>query len=216
MKHRQFSITIQNVDKEKTQAKLKELVDTFKEYSYSIEPYNHQEGHHLHLFIQYPNQRYYKAVLKEYEKWKVNILADRPQGEERQWGRVHLEIQKGTLEQCEAYLKGETKNKLLGEVNTGRTMECYRRFRYKSSTCTGPLEEFCQLCSRSDCRGCCQGCPTCDKNHLYYDPQFIISRKEWNEKQRKKYGITTILNGREQSCSMHGSNAPLVGAAESS
>jgi len=192
MKHRQFSITIQNVDKEKTQDKLKDYVKTFKEYSYSVEPYNHQEGYHLHLFVQYPNQRYYKAVLKEFEKWKVDILADRPPDEMREWGRVHLEIQKGTLGQCEAYLQGETKNKLLGEVNTGRTNECFRRFRYKKPSCTGPIEEFCQLCSRSECRGCCQGCPVCDENHIYYEPTYLQSIKKYNEKQRAKYGITTL------------------------
>jgi len=193
MKHRQFSITIQNVDKQKTQDKLLELVETFKEYSYSVEPYNHQEGHHLHLFVQYPNQRYYKAVLKQMEEWKVSILADRPPDETREWGRVHLEIQKGTLDQCEAYLKGETKNKLLGDVNTGRTMECYRRFRQISHKDT-KIEEFCQLCSRAQCRGCCQSCPVCDENHIYYDPQFIIARRKWNEKQRQKWRITSILN----------------------
>jgi len=192
MKHRQFAITIQNVDNQKTQDKLKDLVQTFKEYSYSVEPYNHQEGFHLHLFVQYPNQRYYKAVLKFMEDWKVSILADRPPDETREWGRVHIEIQKGTLNQCEAYLKGETKNKLLGEVLTGRTMECYRRFRM--NLLTKKIEEYCQLCSRSGCRGCCQGCPVCDENHLYYDPQYIIARRKWNENQRKKWGITSILS----------------------
>ena len=192
MKHRQFSITIQNVDQQKTQAKLLDLVKNYKEYSYSIEPYNHQEGFHLHLFVQYPNQRYYKAVLKEFEKWKVDILADRPQGETREWGRVHLEIQKGTLDQCEAYLKGETKNKLLGEVNTGRTKECYRRFRMNLTT--KKVEEFCQLCTRSCCRGCCQGCPVCDENHIYYDPEFYIARREWNNKQRQKWHINSICS----------------------
>lgn len=192
MKHRQFAITIQNVDQKKTQDKLQALLKNFKEYSYSIEPYNHQEGFHLHLFAQYPNQRYFKAVLKEFEKWKVSILADKPQDEIREWGRVHIEIQKGTLKQCEAYLKGETKNKLLGDVNTGRTMECKRRFRYKSRSCTGPLEEFCDVCSRAECRGCCQGCATCDENHHSYHPDNYEMNKLWNERQRRKWGITTV------------------------
>jgi len=192
MKHRQFSITIQNVDKQKAQDKLKDLLPKFKEYSYSIEPYNHQEGYHLHLFVQYPNQRHFKAVLKEMEKWKVSILADRPPGETREWGRVHLEVQRGTLDQCEAYLKGETKNKLLGDVNTGRTMECWRRFRYKSASCTGAIEEFCNLCSRAECRGCYQGCHVCDENHHSYHPSNYEANKDWNIKQRKKFGCTTI------------------------
>ena len=45
----------------------------------SCEPYPEGEGFHLHLFIQYPNQRSFFSVLKELEQMKKKFVAPKPQ-----------------------------------------------------------------------------------------------------------------------------------------
>ena len=80
MKHRQYSIVFHNVDQEKAQDKLQEYVAKAKEYVMSCEPYPEGEGFHLHLFIQYPNQRSFFSVLKELENIKKKFLAPKPPG----------------------------------------------------------------------------------------------------------------------------------------
>ncbi len=201
MKHRSYAITIQNVEPPKAYDWLKEYTTNpqVKEYSYSVEPYNHQEGHHLHLFVQYMNQKHIPAVLKEINKLKPKFLALRPEGEERDWGRLWLQPQKGKLEECTAYLQGETKSKLLGEVYSGNTKLCRRRHRWKEAKNIGRykkgmMEEFCGLCSRSDCKGCCKGCMFCDKNDNFYTyaregfsfEEIVNHQDNWLNRQRKK------------------------------
>lgn len=195
MKHREFAMTIQNVQEDKAYEWLKEYTTNpqVKEYSYSVEPYNHQPGHHLHLFVQYKNQRHFSALHKEINRQKDKILALRPEGEERDWGRLWIQAQKGKLEECEAYLKGETKSKALGEVFTGRTKPCRRRFRWKklsdvgTKVVKGKIEEFCGICHRADCKGCCPGCLFCDENDPMYEPGLKMMAENKNTQARKKY-----------------------------
>jgi len=188
-------MTIQNVQEDKAYEWLKEYTTNpqVKEYSYSVEPYNHQPGHHLHLFVQYKNQKHFSALHKEINRHKSKILALRPEGEERDWGRLWIQAQKGKLEECEAYLKGETKSKALGEVFTGRTAICRRRFRWKKLSDVGTkiergkLEECCGICLSNKCRGCCQGCQFCDETHPYFSQENSDRMEKQNTQARKKY-----------------------------
>lgn len=190
-------MTIQNVIPSKAYEWLKEYTTNpqVKEYSYSVEPYNHQDGHHLHLFVQYINQKHIPAVLKEVNKQKLQCLASRPEGEVRDWGRLWLQPQKGKLEECTAYLQGETKSKLLGEVFSGGTLPCRRRFRWKklsyigTKITRGKLEEFCSICDDECCKGCCQGCQFCDKIHPYYSEEGTTKMENKNTQDRLKYCI---------------------------
>lgn len=119
-KHRQYSIVIHNVDPEKAQAIVEKYVQDAKEYVMSFEPNPKGNGHHFHLFIQFKNQRSFRAVLRELQKLSARIISPRPEGETRDWGRVQLDVMRGTFQDCVAYLQGETKDKPTGEVQQGR------------------------------------------------------------------------------------------------
>lgn len=114
-KHRQYSIVIHNVDKN-SQTKVRHYAEKAKDFVMSIEPYPQGDGFHLHLFLKYSNPRGFKAVLNDLERFKKSIVVPRPAGEERDWGRVQLDVMRGNFVQATSYLKGETKDKPTGEV----------------------------------------------------------------------------------------------------
>ena len=195
MKFRQFSIVFHNVDKEKCYKVLGDYVVDVKEYVMSVEDYPQGSGSHAHLFVQYKNQRSFKSVFKELEVLKKKFVVERPPGEERDWGRVQLDVMKGRFSQAEAYLKGETKDKPTGEVLSGELKPCFRRFRYKKLCDVGRkwykgcIEEFCQLCSSNLCRGCCQGCVWCDEaigNQQGFTQEDKDRHKKYLSGQREK------------------------------
>lgn len=173
MKFRQFSIVFHNVDRDKCYKVLGEYVIDVKEYVLSCEDYPQGNGTHAHLFVQYKNQRSFKSVLKELEVLKKKFVVERPPGEERDWGRVQLDVMKGRFSQAEAYLKGETKDKPTGEVLSGELKPCRRRFRYKMVDGKKKYEEFCDLCGSNLCRGCCKGCMFCDRNDRFYEGNWM-------------------------------------------
>jgi len=111
---------IHNVDPEKTQAIVANYVKEVKEYVMSIEPYPQGDGYHLHLFVAYRNQRSFQSVLKELQALSKQIQTPRPEGETRDWGRVQLDVMRGTFKDCVDYLQGVTKDKPLGEVKEGK------------------------------------------------------------------------------------------------
>jgi hypothetical protein len=135
----------------------------------SCEPYPEGEGFHLHLFIQYPNQRSFFSVLKELEQMKKKFVAPKPPGQRGDWGRVQLDPMRGRFDQAHAYLQGDTKDKPLGEVLGGKEKPCWRRKRYIKRI-GGPTESFCGRCGSANCLGCCPGCIVCDEGlSLAYD-----------------------------------------------
>ncbi len=119
-KYRKYNIVFHNVDKEKCEPILEHYVKKVKEYVMSVEPYPQGNGHHAHLSVEYPNQRRKQSVLKELEKLKVSFVTMRPEGETRDWGRIQVQEMRGTFKQNENYLLGETKDKPLGDVKTGK------------------------------------------------------------------------------------------------
>ena len=187
MKHRQFSIVIHNVQEEKTQDILKQYVSKAKEYVMSVEPYPEGNGFHLHLFIQYTNQRSFFSVLRELETLKKKFVAPRPDDCKGDWGRVQLDPMRGRFSQAEAYLKGDTKDKPIGEICKGVVKPCWRRHRFtKRIGDYKNLEEFCSRCDSAQCWGCCPGCVYCDTN----------IPEEW-EGQRDNY-IKSVEKQREK------------------
>ena len=200
MKIRQFCVVIHNVQKEKTQDIVKKYAtEKAKEYVMSIEPYPQGDGFHLHLFVQYKNQRYFRAVLNEFEKLKKRFIAPKPEGETREWGRVQLEPMRGRFDQCEDYLLGETKDKPLGDVLKGKLKPCFRRHRFTATIGDYKnIEEFCYRCRSNLCTGCCPGCVFCDETiceefegqREMYCKQVELQRKHIKEKQRPKKYMT--------------------------
>lgn len=74
---------------------------------------------------------------------------------------------RGRFSQADAYLRGETKDKPIGEVMSGKEKPCFRRHRFTSMGKIGDykcVEEFCTLCNSAKCRGCCPGCKFCDES----------------------------------------------------
>lgn len=196
MKFRQYSIVLHNVDKEKCYKVLEQYAQEAKEYVMSVEDYPQGGGSHAHLFIQYKNQRSFKSVLKELEIMKKKFIVPKPQDEVRDWGRVQVDVMKGRFSQAESYLLGETKDKPTGIVLKGDLKPCWRRFRYKKCCDVGKkwyrgcMEEFCQLCGKAECRGCCKGCVWCDDEIArvnYFTDEMRAEHKKWTEKDRKKY-----------------------------
>jgi hypothetical protein len=164
MKHRQYSIVFHNVLQEKSQEVVKQYVAKSKEYVMSCEPYPEDDGFHMHLFIQYPNQRSFFSVLRELETLKKKFVAPKPDGQDGDWGRVQLDPMRGRFDQCNDYLQGLTKDKPTGEVMTGVQKKCCTRHRYtKRIGDKKNMERFCGKCGSAKCLGCCPGCIVCDE-----------------------------------------------------
>ena len=182
---RQYSIVVHNVDNEKTQGIVENYVrKNAKEYVMSVEAYPQGNGFHLHLFLQYPNQRHFKKVLKEVEALAKEFITPRPEGETRGWGRVQLDVMRGRFSQADEYLQGFTKDKPTGEVLKGEQKPCRRRIRKPGK---GQYEECCGICWSNICMGCCQGCIICDENHPWFDNEIFENYKKSQDKHKKKY-----------------------------
>jgi len=165
MKHRQFCIVVHNVKENVKPIVEKHNVAKVKEMLMSVEPYPQGNGFHLHLFLQYTNQRSFKSVLNEYEKLSKRLIEPRPADEVRSWGRVQVDVMRGRFDQANAYLLGETKDKPTGQVLSIRKKPCWRRMRYtKKIGDKKNMEEFCGKCGSASCPGCCPGCRICDEN----------------------------------------------------
>lgn len=164
MKHRQYSIVFHNVQEIKSQEVIKQYVAKAKEYVMSCEPYPQGSGHHMHLFIQYENQRSFFSVLKELETLKKKFLLPKPEGQQGDWGRVQLDPMRGRFDQAHAYLQGQTKDKPIGEVMSGVQKKCCEAKRYtKRIGDKKNMERFCRKCGSAQCHGCCPGCIVCDE-----------------------------------------------------
>jgi len=99
-KCRGFSIVLHDVHmglqtKDEVHEKVKTLL--FRQYVIAEEPYGHQDGSHINVFIQLKNPVYFTAQLKLWCTW---------------WkaGRVQVDAMKGTMVQaCKYLLKDYTK-----------------------------------------------------------------------------------------------------------
>lgn len=121
-KHYKYCITLHNLrpgKKSIVQAALRKLPHLKKELC-AEEEYCDKEGNplpdrpdrHIHIFIEFRNQRHYHSMLKTCERIaKPLIYPD--QLHEGTWGRVHIDIGRGEIEQMLDYLEGATKLKPL-------------------------------------------------------------------------------------------------------
>lgn len=107
---RQFSIVVHDV---KPQAKAhfeKLLPPLMLDWSLvAEEPYNHQAGSHIHIFLKYPNPQAKFRILDYIQKQK-------------QGGRVQVDIGRGAFQECKKYLTNPDKEKLVdNDINENTT-----------------------------------------------------------------------------------------------
>lgn len=164
-KSRQFSVVIHNVRPDASPQAVEYCQKNTRQFVQAVEAYPKPPGHHLHLFLQYPNQRSKKSVLKEFEKWKPAVLDPAPvikyddKGNPLSPGRVQIDQMRGRFSHCHAYLNGETKFKPTGDVAFNYETKCY----YPVTTHGGKYT-VCRWCNQQTCLGqCCQGCRRCQK-----------------------------------------------------
>lgn len=104
---RKFSVVIHDVV-----PTAKEIVSAYaqrlcpKYYMVALEEYNHQEGHHIHLFMELVHPRSKFAVLKDLQQLFT--------------GRVQVDHGRGSRDQCIAYLTDPSKSK---KVDTNITLQ---------------------------------------------------------------------------------------------
>lgn len=70
----------------------------FRQYVIAQEPYTHQEGTHIHVFIQFQNQVHFKSILKQFTRYW-------------QHGRVQVDQMRGDMSQACGYLKADFSKK---------------------------------------------------------------------------------------------------------
>lgn len=162
-KYRQYSIVIHNVRKDCLPQAVEYCKKNTSQNVQAVEAYPSPPGYHLHMFVQYPNQRRKRAVLKELEKWKSAVLDPAPvvkyddKGNALTPGRVQLDPMRGRFHHCEAYLRGETKEKPTGDVVSHVQTSCY--YHATMNTKEGKKITVCWKCYSPDCLGqCCLGC----------------------------------------------------------
>uniref|UniRef100_UPI00404893AA hypothetical protein n=1 Tax=Shewanella sp. TaxID=50422 RepID=UPI00404893AA len=115
-KYYKYTIVIHNFDPKKEDVVKNVANEKAKEYVCSCEPYPEQSGYHMHLFIEYKNQRSFNSVLHEMQNLSKRVTEPRPPDETRDWGRVQVDRMYGDFKQANSYLQGETKDKPTGEV----------------------------------------------------------------------------------------------------
>jgi len=99
---RKYSITIHDI-KEDTKKIANERVNRMKPDWFLIgdEEYNHQDGHHLHIFLKYKEKKAFSKVLDYYEEF----------AKEFGLGRVQVDYGRGSFQKCEKYLVSPDKEK---------------------------------------------------------------------------------------------------------
>jgi len=77
----------------------------------AMEPYGESPGHHIHVFVSFKNARQFKVMLDKCLKFSESIVSPKPEGEERDWGRVQVDQMRGTFEEATKYLTAPKKEK---------------------------------------------------------------------------------------------------------
>lgn len=107
---RQFSIVFHNV-KDDCKPAVERFFSDAQKRIVALEPYPEQHGYHIHVFVQYTNQRYFKSMLAACERFKSHIVSEKPPTETRDWGRVQVDVMRGSFEQAHKYLTAPDKDK---------------------------------------------------------------------------------------------------------
>ena len=101
LRSRTFSVVIHDVhtaSKAKLEQKINELQPDWS--LIAEEPYNHQDGSHIHLFIKYNQPKAKSSILKFVEKLDLG-------------GRVQVDIGRGDFNECKKYITDPDKLKYL-------------------------------------------------------------------------------------------------------
>lgn len=113
-KFRSYSIVLHNVkDDSKSSVENHFKASNPIKLLVALESYPESEGYHIHVFVSYKSQRSFKSVLSATQSLSEKIVAPRPDGETRAWGRVQVDKMRGTFEQATAYLVNPDKDKPL-------------------------------------------------------------------------------------------------------
>lgn len=114
-KFRRFCIVLHNVKSSSRDAIIKGFGNV-KQIVASVEPYNHQEGFHCHVFVEFPNARSFNAVLDQTKNISKLVIEAPPSECDGSWGRVQVDQMRGDFPQAEKYLVNPDKDKKLGET----------------------------------------------------------------------------------------------------
>lgn len=82
---------------------------------------------HIHVFVEFPNPKSFKKMLKEMEHLSSIHQYPTPQAE-GSWGRVQVDRRKGDKKECLLYLQGASKDKPLDPsvaILSGGAYKCY-------------------------------------------------------------------------------------------
>lgn len=97
-KARGFSIVLHDVHKglqSKLDVQAKVVTLPWRQYVIAEEPYNHQDGSHIHVFIQLRNPVYFTSMLKIWCSWWKS-------------GRVQVDQMRGSMAQACVYITPST------------------------------------------------------------------------------------------------------------
>jgi len=132
LRSRTFSVVIHDVisgAKVKLENKINEL-----EPDWSLiaeEPYNHQDGSHIHLFIKYNQPKAKSKVLSYVQKLDLG-------------GRVQVDIGRGSFDECRKYIVDPVKEKKLDDNITEnvRRLTLVERYPDQVSVCPICLKKY--------------------------------------------------------------------------
>lgn len=111
-KFRKFCVVFHNV-REDCKPHVEAAFQQCSRLVLGVEPYPHQDGFHLHMFIDFGNPRSFKSVLDLMINVSKGIIVPRPAGTEGDWGRVQVDSMRGSWDQAVAYLVSPNKDKPL-------------------------------------------------------------------------------------------------------
>ncbi len=112
-KSRQYSIVLHNV-KSDSKGHIEAYVASLTPVQslIAIEPYPEQDGYHVHIFLRFSSPRSFTSVLNKFKHFISDVVEPKPEGEERDWGRVQVDVMRGSFKQATDYLTNPKKSKI--------------------------------------------------------------------------------------------------------
>jgi hypothetical protein len=99
---------------------------TFIKLRTAIEPYSQQDGNHLHIYVEFKNQKYFNSLLNLLKELSKDILDPQADPSLGDIGRVDLKPWSAgeTWEQKDKYLTNPVKDKVVGKLETYALCTC--------------------------------------------------------------------------------------------
>lgn len=187
-KYYKYSIVFHNTrpgSKDKIVAAFK-AIPKFKELKSGEEKYCDEDGEplpgrpdrHVHVFVEFYNQRHFHSILKRCESikkphvWPEQLV-------DGDWGRVQVDQGRGTMEECLDYLEGATKHKHTDDEVTSETAS--PPGYYKCYKCRGDFHGLNMTISHQAMTGVCRTCYWAHKNTYSGEWEYFpaIGRSEY-------------------------------------